>query len=330
MNIYIFLVVATVAGVHQVAGVTLKELALDEWAAFKALYGKKYASETEDQFRMKIYLQNRQTIAQHNKKGSFKLGMNQYGDLLLHEIKTTMNGFKPNLKRNSTGATFLIPENFVAPLEVDWRTKGLVTPIKDQGQCGSCWAFSVTGALEGQTMRKTGKLVSLSEQNLVDCSSENQGCDGGDMDLAFQYIESNEGIDTESTYPYEGVDGKCRYTLANFGADDTGFVDINPRTEEALKIAVAAYGPVSVAIDANHKTFQSYASGIYVEKDCLNERKDLDHAVLVVGYGTEEGQDYWLVKNSWGTSWGDKGYIKMARNLNNQCGIASEASYPLV
>ncbi|GIZ03445.1 cathepsin L [Caerostris extrusa] len=156
----------------------------------------------------------------------------------------------------------------------------------------------------------------------------NQGCEGGWMDQGFDYIKKNKGIDTEESYPYTAQDGTCHFKKADVGATVTGYVDIPTGDEEALKQAVATIGPISVAIDAAHESFQTYQDGIYVEPECTTDQ--LDHAVLAVGYGTEDGSDYWLVKNSWGTTWGIKGYIKMARNKNNQCGIATKASYPLV
>ncbi|KAK9498917.1 hypothetical protein O3M35_003461 [Rhynocoris fuscipes] len=246
-----------------------------------------------------------------------------------HEFKAIMNGLKLNGNSQRNGSKY-IPSDGKLPESVDWRQKGAVTPVKDQGQCGSCWAFSTTGSLEGQHFLKKGKLVSLSEQNLVDCSGSygNNGCDGGLMDQAFEYIKDNKGIDTEESYPYEAREGRCRFESRNVGSTDNGYVDIAEGNEEALRNALATVGPVSVAIDAGHQSFQFYSKGIYNEPKCSSS--NLDHGVLVVGYGRENGQDYWLVKNSWGPSWGERGYIKMIRNKNNACGIASMASYPLV
>lgn len=293
---------------------------------------------------MKIFTDNKLKIAKHNQlyelgQVSYKLKLNKYSDLLHHEFVATLNGFnRTALKYDGSESvkidepiTFISPANVEIPKQVDWRTKGAVTPVKDQGHCGSCWSFSATGALEGQHFRKTGVLVSLSEQNLIDCSGKynNNGCNGGLMDNAFQYIKDNGGIDTEKAYPYDALDESCRYTPDASGATDKGFVDIPSGDELKLKQALATIGPVSVAIDASHQSFQFYSEGVYVEPECSAE--NLDHGVLAVGYGTDEkGQDYWLVKNSWGTTWGDKGYVKMARNMENQCGIATQSSYPLV
>ncbi|CAG9797789.1 unnamed protein product [Chironomus riparius] len=327
---------------------TFFDLAKEEWNEFKATHGKTYEDPSEEKLRLKIYIDNRHKIAKHNTRFyanevPYKLKLNKYADMLHSEFVRTFNGFNrstavssnsvyKNFAKIEEPVTFIGAENVVLPTSVDWRPKGAVTPIKDQGHCGSCWSFSATGALEGQHFRKTGQLVSLSEQNLVDCSGSygNNGCNGGLMDNAFQYIKDNGGIDTESTYPYEGIDDTCHFVKKNVGATDKGFVDIPQGDEEAMKKAVATIGPVSVAIDASHESFQFYSEGVYYEPQCDSEQ--LDHGVLVVGYGTDETtkEDYWVVKNSWGTSWGDKGYIRMARNRKNHCGIATASSYPLV
>ncbi|GAU98286.1 hypothetical protein RvY_09451 [Ramazzottius varieornatus] len=310
---------------------------LFSWEKFKDIHGKEYSGE-HDLLRKKVYMTNSQRIAQHNKlyaQGlvSFQMEMNHFGDIAPHEFRKMMNGFQRNYNetKSKSHPVFLTPSFTDIPAEVDWRTKGYVTPVKNQGQCGSCWAFSATGALEGQHFKKTGKLVSLSEQQLVDCSGKygNEGCNGGLMDQAFDYVRDNKGLDTEEAYKYEGKDKKCRFKKDAVGATDEGHVDIIPAGDESkLKEAIATVGPISVAIDASQESFQFYSKGVYDEKGCSSE--ELDHGVLAVGYGSEKGHDYWLVKNSWGEEWGDGGYIKMTRNKKNQCGIASSASYPLV
>ncbi|CAD7089017.1 unnamed protein product [Hermetia illucens] len=323
--------------------VSIFEVIKEEWNAFKAQHKKAYSDDTEEKFRMKIFVENKHKIAKHNQRYergevSYKLGLNKYADMLHQEFVRTLNGFNSSAVsakltggRREPGVTFISPAHVELPTTVDWRSKGAVTPIKDQGHCGSCWAFSTTGALEGQHFRRTGVLVSLSEQNLVDCSSSygNNGCNGGLMDNAFKYIKDNGGIDTEKFYPYEGIDDSCHFDKTQVGATDRGFVDIPEGDEQKMKEALATIGPVSVAIDASHESFQFYTEGVYYEPSC--DSQQLDHGVLAVGYGTDQnGADYWLVKNSWGTTWGDQGYIKMARNKDNHCGIATSASYPLV
>ena len=334
MNLLVLLTVA----VASAQAVSFSQLVMSEWEQWKVTHEKTYQSPLEEKFRLKVYMENRAKIAKHNRlaelgKHGYTLKMNHFGDLLGHEFTSTRNGYKQELrgKDGLKGARFIAPENVVLPKSVDWRTKGAVTPIKDQGECGSCWAFSATGALEAAHFRATGKLVSLSEQQLVDCSSSfgNSGCGGGIMDMAFKYIKAVGGIDTEKSYPYDAKDESCHFNQATIGATDNGYVHLQDYNETALEIAVATMGPVSVAIDASFESFQFYHKGIYWNPQC--SMYQLDHGVLVVGYGEEEGtgEKYWIVKNSWGIKWGDEGYIKMTKGEGNMCGIASEASYPL-
>jgi cathepsin L len=307
------------------------------WALYKRTYEKQYASYAEEITRRSIWEANIAIIRKHNLEAdlglhTYTLGMNKYGDMTIKEFVKQMNGLDLSLNVSFSGTCdqYVAPANFKRPDAVDWRTKGYVTPIKDQKQCGSCWAFSTTGSLEGQHFAKTGQLVSISEQNLVDCSTKygNSGCGGGLMDNAFKYIKENNGIDTESSYPYEARNGKCRFDTKNVGATDTGCKDIKQLSEDDLQDAIATVGPVSVAIDAAHSSFQLYKSGVYNEPACSQQA--LDHGVLAVGYDSSNGQDYYIVKNSWGLSWGNQGYIWMSRNKNNQCGISTLASYPTV
>ncbi|XP_028421220.1 cathepsin L.1 [Perca flavescens] len=332
----LLLVAAAALAMASCASISLEDL---EFHAWKLKFGRSYNSPAEEAHRREIWLSNRRLVLVHNilaDQGfkSYRLGMTYFADMANEEYKRLISqgclgSFNASLPRH--GSSFLrLSEVVDLPNSVDWRDKGYVTDVKDQKQCGSCWAFSTTGSLEGQTFRKTGKLVSLSEQQLVDCSSDygNMGCMGGLMDNAFQYIIANGGIDTEDSYPYEAEDGQCRYNPDTIGATCTGYVDVEQGNEGDLKQAVATVGPVSVAIDASHVSFQLYQSGVYDEPECSSS--ELDHGVLAVGYGSDNGHDYWLVKNSWGLEWGDKGYIRMTRDKNNQCGIATAASYPMV
>ncbi|XP_066529072.1 procathepsin L-like [Hoplias malabaricus] len=331
----VILAVAAIVAMASAARVSLEDL---EFHAWKLKFGKIYRSSEEESQRKTTWLENRKNVLVHNMladqgiKG-YRLGMNFFADMDNQEYREMFKGCLGSFNRTKAqSATTFLRQTGGAPLPdtVDWRDKGYVTDIKDQKNCGSCWAFSATGSLEGQTFRKTGKLVSLSEQQLVDCSGDygNFGCGGGLMDQAFNYIKDNQGIDTEESYPYEAVDGKCRFNPSTVGATCTGYVDIPSGDEKALQEAVATVGPVSVAIDAGHYSFQLYESGIYNEPECSSS--DLDHGVLAVGYGSEGGKDYWMVKNSWGLDWGNNGYIQMSRNKHNQCGIATASSYPLV
>lgn len=348
---------------------TLQDVTMYErYQQWMARYGRVYENSIEQEKRFNIFKENVALIEAFNNANEkpYKLAVNEFADLTNEEFKTTRNRFKGHMCSDDQKTASFKYENVTAvPSTMDWRKKGAVTPVKDQGQCGKyqliifsvlslivyvkkifkiyltrplgkctyigcCWAFSAVAAIEGINQISNGKLLSLSEQELVDCDvkGEDEGCNGGLMDNAFEFIQKNNGITTEANYPYEGVDGTCiAKKEANHAAKITGHEDVPANNEKALLIAVANQ-PVSVAIDAGGSAFQFYSSGVFTG-DCGTE---LDHGVTAVGYGVDdEGTEYWLVKNSWGTSWGEEGYIRMQRDVaakEGLCGIAMQASYP--
>ncbi|XP_028835349.1 cathepsin S, ortholog2, tandem duplicate 1 [Denticeps clupeoides] len=304
------------------------------WQMWKTTHGKFYESKTDDLRRRDLWEKNLQLITLHNLEASmglhtYELGMNHMGDLTTEEILLGFATTRVPANINLQQSPHVTSSGSSVPDSIDWREKGLVTEVKNQGACGSCWAFSAAGALEGQLMKTTGKLVSLSPQNLVDCSSKygNKGCNGGFMSEAFQYVIDNQGIDSEAGYPYHAVQGHCRYSTAYRAANCSQYHFLAQGNEDNLKHAVATIGPISVAIDATRPHFILYRSGVYNDASCTT---NVNHAVLAVGYGSLNGEDYWLVKNSWGEYFGDQGYIRMSRNKSNQCGIAMYGCYPVM
>jgi len=260
-------------------------------------------------------------IVEHNAlNNSYTLAMNKFGDLNSAQFKASMCGWKAG-ERSETPVAW----NGVVGDSVDWISKGAVTPVKDQGQCGSCWAFSATGAMEGAIqIKKGGTVPNLSEQQLVDCagSEGNQGCNGGLMDYAFEWVMKNNGIASEKDYPYTARDGNCKKPASS--ATISGYKDVPSKNEQEL-IKALNIGPVSVAVEADKSVFQFYHDGVLDNAACGT---NLDHGITAVGYDTDGGskKDFYNVKNSWGASWGKNGYIKLVRN-KNQCGVSLAASY---
>jgi len=239
-----------------------------------------------------------------------------------------MQGYNPSTRQADSAPTYTYLSEVGAPASVDWRNSGAVTGVKNQGSCGSCWSFSTTGSIEGINKIKTGTLVSLSEQQFVDCdrSYGDLGCSGGLPENAFQYAKANK-IETEAAYPYTGVRATCAYVASKGQVQLKGQGAVTKNSPSQLLAAVATQ-PVSVGIEADKLVFQSYSSGIITSTGC---GISMDHAVLVVGYGSEGGQDYWLLKNSWGVTWGEKGYFRLARSTATGagiCGLQQDATYP--
>jgi len=298
-------------------------------------HGKKYENMQEYKKRLAIFQETVAFIEKHNADPTqtHKVGLNRFADLSDAEFKAQMLPRKGRTPSNA-GSVHVRngPHSKDLPREVDWRQKGAVTPVKDQGVCGSCYSFGSTGSLEGVNMLANGELISLSEQQIVDCSwtdDGNQGCNGGEASFVYQWIINNGGIATEASYPYLMQDSFCKASNTKSGIVVQSYVNVTAG-EEDLKDAVANVGPVAVAIDASHPPFRYYMSGVYYQPDCSNSLDDLDHEVLAVGYGTFNGTDYWLVKNSWSTHWGNEGYVMMIRNKDNNCGIATQPTYPVV
>jgi len=318
------------------ANMDLKET----WDDWRQYFGKKYSTIDEEYRRFGIFLQNVQKIAlwNTNSDNGASLRPNQFTDLTTDEFVLNVHGkngrcfsgVRPHYTVGGKSVKSAEPVN--VPASVDWTTQGVVTPVKNQGDCGSCWAFSATGSIECDSAIKTGKLYSLSEQQLVDCSSAegNDGCNGGEMDDAFKYVMKEGGLCSETEYPYKGVDGTCKSSSCGTKYDPiSSYTDVTKRDETAL-LDAAAVGCVSVAIEANQFAFQYYSSGV-LTGECGTS---LDHGVLVVGYGVLNGDDYWKVKNSWGTDWGENGYVLICRSCNKngdqgECGINDDPSYPI-
>lgn len=318
----------------------------DKFQEYRSLYNRKYLTEEELETRYKIFFNNYKKMNEFSYHTYAK-----YMDLTGEEFKNETDScclfksnkdyyltqyscteYEPKYRDISPNEHELNRRRFSQPLipeSLDWRKEGVVTPVKNQGKCGSCWTFSATGAMEGSWALKTGDLISLSEQQLIDCVTQDDGCDGGEMNDAFEYA-IQKPMCPDSDDPYEAKDDSCKKCDSDI--QFTGCRTIPSNDQLALKEAVALYGPVSVSIEADQSYFQLYTGGIITNPECGN---NLDHGVLLVGYGEDPdtNQKYWLVKNSWGSDWGESGYVRIARSDSTNdpgiCGIAMEASFPV-
>jgi KDEL-tailed cysteine endopeptidase len=312
----------------------------DEWKQFHSFmtnFNKQYETIEEMESRFEIFRENVRTIVLHNldRSQNFTMAINRFTDLSPEEFRETYIRGLSSQPLTSYGCGSFSSAATGAPLSIDWRSKGAVSSVKDQGQCGSCWTFSSTGAIEGSWAISKGQLYDLSEQQLVDCATGiaygSYGCNGGQMEGAFKYVIAN-GQCNEGAYPYSSgttmTSGACK--PCSPVVKMTTCSDVKPNDQISLKAAVAKQ-PVSVAIQANTFYFQSYSSGVLTSTKCGTK---LDHGVLAVGYGEENGVKYWLVKNSWGASWGENGYVKIGRSDSTNdpgiCGIAIQPSFPSV
>eukprot|EP00095_Tigriopus_kingsejongensis_P006643 maker-scaffold363_size195477-snap-gene-0.46 protein:Tk06643 transcript:maker-scaffold363_size195477-snap-gene-0.46-mRNA-1 annotation:"counting factor associated protein d-like" len=298
---------------------------------FKVLHRKEYHNEKDHTNRRDIFRQNMRYIHSKNRAGlPYKLDMNHMADWTETEMRMRRGKlYTPGYNGGQPFEHSLL-ELTHAPPQLDWRLYGAVSPVKDQSVCGSCWSFGTAGTLEGTLFLKTGTMVRLSQQSLMDCSwgFGNNGCDGGEDFRVYKFMMAHGGIPSEEDYgPYLGNDGYCHYKdMTQKYLPITGFVNVTSGDNNALKVALAKHGPISVSIDASHKSFSFYSSGVYYEPDCVNTPKGLDHSVLAVGYGELNGEKYWLIKNSWSTHWGNDGYALMSQRDNN-CGVATAPTY---
>lgn len=296
----------------------------DQWKDFKLTHKKTYA-QPEEQYRFKVFQNNLMLAHKYQEMDpKARYGVTKFSDLTPQEFKYQYLGLvRPPTSNNSEERNYYKPKVVDIPASWDWSQKGAVTDVKDQGSCGSCWAFSTIQNIEGQNFIKNKLLIELSEQQLVDCDKIDEGCNGGYMQVAMQWLAEHGGVASEADYGYEGSDGECKFTPSMSKVNVTGYFNVSSNETE---IAQSLYelGPLSIGVVAD--PWQFYLGGIANPWFCTG---DIDHGVLLVGYGHGKGllweADYWLIKNSWGSGWGESGYIRLERG-QSVCGVNSDVS----
>jgi len=329
--VFLFVSISKPSAMKVVFASLLASVSAGNWEAYKATYGKYYNGDAEEVAEAAYHTSCAIIDQQNALNNGLTFGENQFTDMTPEQYAAAAGlGYKgKSSSKTSLGVHSWQGEALAS--SIDWTTQGAVNPVKDQGQCGSCWAFSTAAATEGAYQVASGTLVSVSEQMLVDCSTENSGCEGGLMDLGFEFFETNAPV-SEASYPYTGTEGSCHAGDAAFPSGGvSGYHDVTPNDVSALASAVNI-NPVSIAIQANQRSFQSYRGGVLMQASGFFGRcgNRLDHGVAVVGYGTDNGVDYWKVRNSWGAGWGEGGYIRIEKSSKNTCGVLSQPSYPSV
>merc|ERR1712010_95912 len=301
-----------------------EDLLVSSFKSFVTTYNKSYTDAAEFEYRLSVFNQTLKIIQERNAEGEAEHGINKFADLTRDEFRAMYLGYTPEHRSSDPETEELAPTlNTSSVSSVDWRTKGVLTPVKDQAQCGSCWAFSATEQIETNWKMAGNELVSLSPQQIVSCDKKDDGCNGGNTETAYAYVVKAGGLDTEAAYPYtsgKGKTGKCKVKKAKEVAKIKGFTTVSKsRTGEKKMVTQIQKSPISVCVDA--EKWQTYKKGI-IGKSCGTQ---LDHCVQAVGLNTDGAQSYWIVRNSWNTDWGVSGYIYVKEGIN-ACGIAKDAT----
>ncbi|CAG9798782.1 unnamed protein product [Chironomus riparius] len=313
------------------------------WHKFKHDFNKSYESFNETTARREIFYENLRIIHRHNqmKDKTFKIAVNQFADMTFEELYK-QNNFEEDDFYETTDFKDFEPPNIVlftdnnfnktTPDNFDWRDKGINFPVKNQGRCGSCYAFVGLEALESAFYIKTGKSFVFSRQEIVDCATSHgtKGCDGGILDGVYSYIDKTGGLSLQNNYPYIENQSQCEKNVKRVNFRIKEMIEFEREDEELLKKALYNAGPIIGVIDSLNDSFYRYSSGIYYEEGCNDETRMPTHAILLIGYGTENGLDFWTFKNSYGNKWGESGYMRIARNRNNHCKIASFNLIPII